>query len=60
MRRLFEQARGIGLDRPSLRSGLPGELRLNLGPDVNGDRHRGLSPAIPPTYSTLTGVKPHH
>src|SRR6266478_7151957 len=38
---LFEQARGIRLDRPTLGCGLAGELNLTLGSDVNSDRQCG-------------------
>ena len=51
-----KQARGIRLDRAPAGGGLAGELGLNLGSDVNGDRHVGPSsqamplpcPASPP------------
>src|SRR5664279_2291182 len=36
---LFEQTRGICLDRASVGGGLACELGLNLGRDVNGNRH---------------------
>ena len=36
---LFEQARGICLDRAAVGGGLARELGLNLGCDVNGNRH---------------------
>jgi hypothetical protein len=40
MRGVFEQACGIGFESAALCGGLSGEFGLNLGPDVNGDRHR--------------------
>ena len=47
MDRLFEQTGGIGLDLTALSGSLAGERRLNLGCDVNGDRHGSSFPAIP-------------
>jgi len=42
MNRLFRQARGISLNRTALSGGLTNELGLNLGRDVNSDRHAGV------------------
>jgi len=42
MQSLFEQTRGIRLDRAPAGGGLVGEFGLNLGSDVNGDRHDEL------------------
>jgi hypothetical protein len=39
MYRFFEQARGMRLDCAAMRGSLTGKLGLNLGSDVNGDRH---------------------
>jgi hypothetical protein len=49
---LFEQARGIRLNRATARGGLTGEFSLNLGADVNGDCHGRPSK----TYPTATLV----
>jgi hypothetical protein len=39
---LFEQTGGIGIDADAMRGSLAGELGLNLGRDINGDRYAGL------------------
>jgi hypothetical protein len=39
IRGVFEQACGIGFESAAMRSGLAGKRCLNLGPDINGDRH---------------------
>src|SRR5271165_5060216 len=40
MRCLFKQACGIGADVYAMCGGLAAQFRLNLGLDVNDDRHR--------------------
>ena len=44
---LFEQSRGIVLNRASAGGGLTGEFSLNLGSDINGDCHGHLSTTYP-------------
>ena len=46
MRRLFKQACGIGADVYAMCGGLAAQFRLNLGLDVNDDRHRDYHPAF--------------
>ena len=63
MRGLFEQASGVGFERPALRGGYAGELGLDFGPDVarNG-RDRlpscGKSPTLPQQWKQINLV-PH-
>jgi hypothetical protein len=46
MRRLFEEACGIGTDVNAVSGGLAAQFSLNLGLDVHDDSH-GRSPALP-------------
>jgi hypothetical protein len=55
---LFEQARGMCLDRAAVGGSLAGEFGLNLGSDVNGDGHVGFHIGLRPTVLEATpGVK---
>src|SRR5271166_2376755 len=56
MRRLFKQACGIGTDVYAMCGGLAAQFRLNLGLDVNDDRHRRrLSLLLPSVLQSTAG-----
>ena len=55
---LFQQARGIRLNRATLRRSLSGEFCLNLRSDVNRDRHPSI--LTPNTHHPRRPLAPLH